>query len=70
MPRKIKDDEKNRDLFKKILLEVNNNKNYTQISKELNIKKDFIYELVCFYKKIYNINSKVISKYDILKITN
>lgn len=70
MPRKIKDNEKNLNLFKRILLEINNNKNYDQISKELNIKKDFVYELVRFYKKIYNINSKVISKYDILKITN
>lgn len=69
MSYKIIDNKENEELFVEIVKNISEGKNYNMISEEIGKSKDFVYSLVKFYKKKYNINSSVISKYDYYKLT-
>lgn len=69
MSYKIIDNKENEELFVEIVKNISEGKNYNMISEEIGKSKDFVYNLVKFYKKKHNINSSVISKYDYYKLT-
>lgn len=69
MPRKITKTSQNKETLLKILEYKEQEKTYEEIASLLNLRKDFVYELVKTYKKEFNLSS-VITKYDILKIKN
>lgn len=68
MPRKIIQNDENKELAKAIILKILDNKTYIDIANELGYNKNYIYELVKTYKHIFGING-VLTKYHGLKLT-